>query len=136
MRRLLASLLLLIPMTLTAKADMVGQSQTVIESQIQAFLNDDMTTAYEYASPAIKRFFPSVEQFGRMVRGGYDPVYRPGNYAFGRSKETAGGRLVQEVLIKGPNGVDWTALYSMEMQPDGSVKIDGVQLLKTALPDA
>ena len=135
MRRLLASLLLMLSLTVTAKADMVSDGQTVIENQIQAFLNNDMDTAYQFASPTIKRYFPTVEQFGRMVRSGYDPVYRPGNYAFGRSK-TRGDGFVQEVLIKGPNGVDWTALYSMEVQPDGSLKINGVQLLKTALPDA
>lgn len=136
MQRLIASLLLILPLTVTARADMVSDGQNVIESQIQAFLNDDMEGAYQYASPMIKRYFPSVEQFGRMVRSGYDPVYRPGNYAFGRTKPQGDGGFVQEVLIKGPNGVDWTALYAMEVQPDGTLKINGVQLLKMALPDA
>ena len=70
-----------------------------------------------------------------MVKRGYQPVYRPGNYAFGRSKSAAdGGGIIQEVIIQAPDGEDWTALYSLERQPDGSWKINGVQMIKAAAP--
>jgi len=38
------------------------------------------------------------------------------------------------VLISGPDGKDWTALYFLVKQPDGSYKINGVQMLQRA-PD-
>jgi hypothetical protein len=38
------------------------------------------------------------------------------------------GRLVQRVLLVGPDGVPVTALYFMEQQPDGSWKISGCVL--------
>lgn len=112
----------------------VDRSQTVIESQITSFLRGDIEGAYSHAAPAIKEIYPTVEQFGKMVRGGYGPVYRPGNYAFGRWRETPGGGVIQEVLIAGPDGQDYTAIYLMERQPDGRMKIRGVSLIKQALP--
>ncbi len=126
-----ATLLLLTP----ARADDAAAAQSVIESQIQAFLADDMSTAYSFAAPSIKRMYPDESRFFDMVKRGYQPVYRPGNFAFGRSKLAPDGSgLIQEVLIQGPDGQDWTALYSLERQPDGSFKINGVQMIKAAAP--
>lgn len=112
----------------------IEMSQSVIESQIKAFLAGDIDTAYSFAAPDIKAIYPTVDQFGTMVRSGYGPVYRPGNYAFGRSREISGGGVIQEVLISGPDGNDYTAIYQMERQPDGSMKIRAVSLIKAAPP--
>ena len=118
----------------TARADdPKAAGQDVIESQINAFLNDDMATAYSFAAPQIKNLFPDEARFFDMVKKGYAPVYRPGNFAFGRG-EVNGDGMVQEVLIAGPDGQDWTALYMLQRQPDGSWKIAGVRMLKSALP--
>jgi hypothetical protein len=115
-----------------AKADdPIAAARTVIESQISAFLKDDAESAYSFASPRIKNVFPNKEQFFEMVRKSYEPVYHPGNYAFGRNKILSDGAVVlQEVLISGREGKDWTAVYELGLQPDGSYKINGVQMLK------
>ncbi|KQR67792.1 hypothetical protein ASG25_00010 [Rhizobium sp. Leaf384] len=112
-------------------AEPVDTARSVIGQQIEAFLNDDAAKAYSFASPQIKGLFPSEALFFEMVKRGYRPVYRPGNYAYGRSK-VDGTTVVQEVLISGPDGKDWTALYSLTLQPDGSYKINGVQMLQQA----
>lgn len=118
-----------------ARANDAALARGVIESQITAFLNDDAATAYSFAAPSIKQIYPNETRFFDMVKRGYQPVYRPGNFAFGRSKPAADGAgLVQEVIIQGPGGQDWTALYSLERQPDGSFKINGVQMIKAAAP--
>ena len=109
----------------------VDTAQSVIESQIEAFLNNDAKTAYSFASPQIRGKFPDQDIFFDMVKRGYAPVYRPGNFAFGRSK-VEGDTVVQEVLISGPDGKDWTALYFLVRQPDGTYKINGVQMLQQA----
>lgn len=117
------------------RADEVADGRTVIESQINAFLTDDMAAAYSFASPSIKNLYPDQTRFFEMVKRGYQPVYRPGNFAFGRSRlAPGGGGIVQEVIISGPDGQDWTALYSLERQPDGSFKINGVQMIRAAAP--
>lgn len=130
----LALLLTAVMLTLVpARANDAAAGRLVIERQIEAFLRDDMTTAYSFAAPSIKRIYPDESRFFDMVKRGYQPVYRPGNYAFGRSRVAPDGiGVVQEVLISGPDGEDWTALYSLERQPDGSFKINGVQMIKAA----
>jgi len=132
---LAASLLAVLAAFAPARADDAASARDVIESQINAFLSDDMDAAYSFAAPAIKQLYPDQSRFFDMVKRGYEPVYRPGNFAFGRSKAAADGAgIVQEVIIQGPDGQDWTALYSLERQPDGTLKINGVQMFKSAAP--
>ncbi|MEK1933054.1 MAG: DUF4864 domain-containing protein [Pararhizobium sp.] len=123
--------ILMISVSLVRAAEPVDTAQSIIQDQIEAFLNDDAATAYSFASPQIKAKFPDKTIFFDMVKRGYAPVYRPGNFAFGRSK-VAGDTIVQEVLISGPDGKDWTALYFLAKQPDGTYKINGVQMLQQA----
>ena len=42
----------------------------------------------------------------------------------------AGGRIAQRVHIVDDNGEAWEAMYTLEQQPDGSLKITGCSLLK------
>ncbi|KQV34355.1 MULTISPECIES: DUF4864 domain-containing protein [unclassified Rhizobium] len=121
---------LLLPFSAHA-VEPVDTAQSIIQHQIEAFLADNKAEAYSFASPQIRSKFPNQDIFFDMVRRGYAPVYRPGNFAFGRSK-VVGGTIVQEVLISAPDGKDWTALYFLEKQPDGSYKINGVQMLQQA----
>ncbi|MDP9592398.1 DUF4864 domain-containing protein [Shinella sp. AETb1-6] len=112
-------------------AEPLDTVQDIIERQIAAFLADDAATAYAFASPAIREKFATEDAFFDMVRKSYAPVYRAGNFAFGRSK-IVGDMVVQEVLISGLDGKDWTALYQLLRQPDGSYRINGVHMVRTA----
>lgn len=130
--RLPVAVFLCVSMPLFAYAEEpVDTAQGIIQNQIAAFLNDDAKTAYSFASPTIRGKFPNETAFFDMVKKGYGPVYRPGNFAFGRSK-VEGDMVVQEVLISGPDGKDWTALYQLLKQPDGSYKINGVHMVHAA----
>jgi hypothetical protein len=101
--------------------------QQTISKQIDAFLNDDADTAYSVAAPGIKNRYPDKDGFFAMVKKSYQPVYRVGNYAFGRYAEPDPGAMAfQEVYITSPDGKDWTAVYKLLHQPDGSWKIGGV----------
>ena len=110
-------------------ADDVATAQTVIRSQEQAFSHDDAATAYSYAAPAIKQIFPQADIFMSMVQNSYAPVYRHKSFEFGESR-AADGRIAQRVHIIDANGEAWEALYTLEQQPDGSLKITGCSLLK------
>lgn len=113
--------------------DPVQTAQSMIEEQIRAFLKDDADTAYSFAAPGIKAMYPDKDVFFAMVKKSYEPVYHPGNYAFGRVKSIDDGAVVyQEVLISGRDGKDWTAIYQVARQPDGSFKINGVQIVPNA----
>ncbi len=82
------------------------------------FKSGQDAAAYSHASPMIKGFFPDVNMFMGMVKRGYQPVYNPKSYDFGRAKNRTMERSVQEVLITGPDGKPWTALYEMTREPD------------------
>lgn len=101
--------------------------QKTISDQIVAFLNDDAETAYSFAAPGIQDRFPDKDMFFAMVKKSYAPVYRPGNYAFGRYMAVEKDAMAfQEVLITGTDGKDWKAVYKLVRQPDTSWKIGGV----------
>ncbi|MBR0969824.1 MULTISPECIES: DUF4864 domain-containing protein [Bradyrhizobium] len=115
--------------TAPAFADDVTAAQGVIRAQEQAFAHDDAAGAYSHAAPAIREIFPAPDIFMSMVQNGYPPVYRHKSFEFGESK-TEGNRVAQRVHIVDANGEAWEALYTLELQPDGSYKITGCSLLK------
>lgn len=106
----------------------VKAAQSSIEAQIRAFLAGDDTTAYSYAAPNIQKLFPDVERFMGMVTGSYQPVWKPRNFAFGKAEEISPSSIVQQVLLVGPDGKDYEAIYTLELQPDGTFRITGVSL--------
>src|SRR5258708_22118380 len=110
-------------------ADDVAAAQSVIRSQEQAFSRDDPAAAYSHAAPAIQGIFPDAETFMAMVRNSYAPVYRHKSFEFGEAR-VADGKIAQRVHILDVEGVPWEALYTLELQPDGSLKITGCMLLK------
>ena len=110
-------------------ADNVAAAQDVIRSQAEAFGRDDAVAAYSYAAPAIKGIFPQAEIFMSMVQQGYAPVYRHKSFEFGEAR-ASDGRIEQRVHIIDADGVPWEALYTLEQQADGSLKITGCSLLK------
>ena len=113
----------------SARAGDVTAAQGVIRAQEQAFARDDATTAYSYAAPAIKELFPAPDIFMSMVQNGYAPVYRHKSFEFGES-QSDGDWIAQHVRIVDADGNAWEALYTLELQPDGSYKITGCSLLK------
>jgi hypothetical protein len=125
---LLLTLLILAPMC--ANADDNGSAaRSVITQQEQALARDDAATAYAQAAPDIHALFPTADIFMAMVKQGYAPVYRHKSFEFGESK-IDGGTVAQRVHIVDANGEAWEALYTLEQQPDGSIKITGCSLLK------
>lgn len=131
MRRALVALTL-VPIFLASMAFAgdaeIKAAQTVIDSQLKAFIANDGATAYSFAAPNVKQIFPTVDIFMNMVTNGYAPVRKPQSYSFGRVEQTAPGSIVQQVLIVGPDGKDYEAVYTLQQQPDGSFKITGCSL--------
>jgi hypothetical protein len=131
MRR--APLILAVVQLLWASAALAGDTeikaaQTVIDSQLKAFIANDGVAAYSFAAPNVKRIFPTVDTFMSMVTNGYAPVRKPQSYSFGKVEQTGPSSIIQQVLIVGPDGKDYEAVYTLELQPDGSFKITGCSL--------
>lgn len=126
--RVLLVILALFPAAAYAGDNEVSAAQGTIEAQLKAFQADDSERAYSYAAPNIKRIFPSVDIFMGMVESGYQPVRNPRNFAFGKVEEMGAGSIVQQVLLSGPDGKEYEAVYTLELQPDGVWRITGVSL--------
>ena len=109
--------------------DDVATAQGVIRAQEQAFGRDDFAAAYSHAAPAIQQIFPDPETFMAMVRKSYAPVWRHKSFEFGEAR-AFDGKIAQRVHILDAEGMPWEALYTLEQQPDGSLKITGCVLLK------
>jgi Domain of unknown function (DUF4864) len=113
-----------------------SEFQRIITGQVEAFKADDGSKAYSFAAPSIQMIYPSSETFMKMVAQGYPQVYRPRSYKFiGAMLDTA-GRPSQKVLFIGPDGKAYSALYTMQKQPDGAWKIAGCVIIREAALDA
>ncbi|AZN99727.1 DUF4864 domain-containing protein [Mesorhizobium sp. M9A.F.Ca.ET.002.03.1.2] len=106
----------------------VKAAQATIDGQLRAFIADDGAAAYSFAAPNVKRIFPTVDTFMNMVTNGYPPVRKPQTYSFGKVQEMSPTSIIQQVLIVGPDGKDYEAVYTLEQQPDGSFRITGCSL--------
>ena len=129
MRLALAAILamLLSANSLAGEAE-VSSAQSTIDRQLKAFQANDGALAYSFAAPSIKRIFPTVEAFMGMVTQGYAPVRRPRSYSFGKVQEMSPTAIVQQVILVGPDGKTYEAVYTLEMQPDGTHLITGCSL--------
>lgn len=99
----------------------------VISQQLDAFQRDDEIEAFSYASPSIQAQFKTPAEFMRMVRSGYEAVYRPRSTRF-LEAIVMDGQIVQPLEVVAPDGSLVMAFYLMERQPDGSWRISGCVL--------
>ncbi len=141
MTRFLITLLLFFGLASFAHAQAVSDAesaefQKIITAQIDAFKSDDGQAAYSFAAPNIRMIFPSADLFMGMVKNGYPQVYRPRSYKFTGAVIDPAGRPSQKVLFIGPDGRAYTAIYTMEKQPDGSWKIAACAILREVGMDA
>ena len=106
----------------------VKAAQAAIDGQLKAFIANDGAAAYSFAAPNVKQIFPTVDTFMNMVTNGYPPVRKPQSYAFGKVEQTGPGSLIQQVLIVGPDGKNYEAVYTLQQQADGTFQITGCSL--------
>ena len=141
MLRSVLAVVLLVFMSMAAFAQSISETektefQRIITAQISAFRADDGPTAYSFAAPVVRNIFPTPEIFMSMVKQGYPLVYRPQAFNFTEALIDPMGRPTQKMLVVGPDGKTYEALYSMEKQPDGTWRISGCTLLEIPGLDA
>ena len=99
----------------------------VISQQLDAFQRDDEIEAFSYASPSIQAQFKTPAEFMRMVRSGYEAVYRPRSTRF-LEAFVLDGQIVQPLEVVAPDASLVVAYYLMERQPEGVWRIAGCVL--------
>lgn len=124
MRAFLLSLLLLLPLPAAAQdTEITG----VIQSQLDAFTDRDVATAWTFAGPNIQAMFGTPDNFGTMVREGYPMVWDNADARF-MQQESQDNRAIQRVLIRDPSGTTHVLDYMMSRTSEGW-KISGVRIV-------
>ena len=101
--------------------------ETVIGNQLEAFNARDISEAWQYASPNIKRMFGDPGNFGMMVQRGYPMVWDNADVRFLELRDL-GGMIWQKVMVRDAQGGLHILDYQMIETPQGW-QINGVQLL-------
>jgi hypothetical protein len=110
--------------------DDVEAIQSVVQLQLNALAEDDAAQAFALAAPATRSRIGSADNFLRMIKQDYDPIYRNRRAIFSPPEEIDGSTIQLVRLTDQENRV-WVAIYKMVRDDDGSWKIDGCQLLET-----
>lgn len=101
--------------------------ETVIGNQLEAFNDRDISEAWEYASPNIKRLFGDPGNFGMMVQQGYPMVWDNADVRFLELRDL-GGMVWQKVMVRDAQGGLHILDYQMIETAQGW-QINGVRLL-------
>ena len=99
------------------------ETQFIIESQIQAFLDENAELAYSYAAPLIKMKFNNPLEFMSMVKNYYEPVYNPKQFYFIDARYFEGA-IYHQLQIVSQQDESFLATYSL-IQDGGKWKISG-----------
>ncbi len=105
----------------------ISKTQDIINSQIQAFLKRDAALAFSYAAPIIKLKFNNPEEFMRMVKNYYEPVYNPKQYYFIESKYFDGS-IYHQLQIISQSNMSYLATYSL-IKDNNEWKISGCAVI-------
>lgn len=111
-------------------ADAIAIHQ-VVQSQLDALSNDDAASAFDLATSEKRMLIGSPDNFLRLIREEYNPIYRYQRAIFSRP-EVVDGDAAQMVRVTDGYGRVWVAIFWMQQENDGNWRIDGCQLLETA----
>lgn len=103
---------------------------TAVQSQLEALSNDDAASAFELTTSAKRMQIGTPDNFLRLIKEEYDPIYRHLGVIFS-TPEVIDGDAIQVVRITGSDSRVWVAIFWMQQEPDRSWKIDGCQLVRT-----
>ena len=95
-----------------AEKEFRPQIQKVITSQFNAFKEKNLSLAYSYASPEIKRQYPSAEIFGQMVKNGYSDIWNSKSHTF-EGLKLKGQMAFQMVTVISSNNTINNYLYTL-----------------------
>lgn len=103
----------------------------VVQAQLEALANDDAAAAFEQATLEKRMLIGSPDNFMRLIRELYEPIYRYKHLIYFRP-EVVHGTAVQMVRVTDRQSKVWVAIFWMQQDENLQWKIDGCHLLETA----
>lgn len=104
--------------------------QSAVQLQIEALTNDDADRAFALTTETTRSRLGSPDNFLRMIKEQYDPVYRH-RTALYSAPTVVHGKVYQVVRLTDLESHVWLAIYLMHKDAEGTWKIDGCQLIET-----
>tara|TARA_B100000925_G_C22003204_1_gene472322 strand:+ start:539 stop:952 length:414 start_codon:yes stop_codon:yes gene_type:complete len=95
-----------------AEKEFGPQIEKIITSQFNAFQEKNLLLAYSFASPEIKRRYPSAEIFGQMVKNGYSDIWNSKSHTF-EGLKINGEMAFQMVTVISNNNTINNYLYTL-----------------------
>jgi hypothetical protein len=102
----------------------------VVQSQLDALAKDDAAGAFALTTPAKRMQIGTADDFLRMIKEQYTPIYRPQLAIFSKP-EVVHGNAIQMVRLTDGYSHVWLAVFWMQQDEESRWKIDGCQLLET-----
>jgi len=101
-----------------------------VQSQLDALANDDAVGAFQLTTAAKRMQIGTPDNFLRMIKQDYDPIYRHLVVIF-FEPQVIDGDAVQVVRVTGSDSHVWVAIFWMQQEEGSGWKIDGCQLIET-----
>ena len=105
-------------------AAQISQARAVVQSQLDAFADDDAVKAFLLSSQPVRERFGSPDRFIAMIRRRYPMVCRPASVAF-LKPQWEDSDLMQPVQLTDAQGSGWLATFRLQPQPKGQWLIAG-----------
>ena len=101
----------------------------VIRQQIEAFKRNEISAAFDLATPEIQDQFRTSDIFFQMVIKNYAVILTHKTWNFGNLTKIRNEEYIQTVNFYEKDGRVIKALYVMEQQPEGNWRIGGCKLI-------
>lgn len=108
----------------------MAQIRSAVQAQIEALTKDDAVKAFDLTTEDTRNRLGSPDNFLKMIKEKYDPVYRH-RMALYSSPQIVLGKVYQAVRLTDLDSHVWVAIYLMHKDEEGTWKIDGCQLVQT-----
>lgn len=119
-------------MAASVPPDDVASIQQAIRGQLHALAEDDAESAFELITPSIRSQMGTPENFLRIIKEEYSPIYRHLVVIFS-APQALGDAIIQIVRLTDRESRVWLAIYNMQRDMTGNWKIDGCQLMETSV---
>lgn len=119
-----------VPINGITTADATAIHATV-QAQLDAFAKDDADAAFDLATLEKRVLIGSPDNFMRLIRERYEPIYRNRLVIF-FEPELVHGMPVQMVRVTDSYSRVWVAIFWMQQNDEFDWKIDGCHLVETA----
>lgn len=97
----------------------IDRIRSSIRDHFQAVTARDAERLYQTLTPAIKDYYSNSSNFLRVLTTQLKPLANARDFSFAKIEREAND-AVQSVILTGPKGREWIAIFKLQRQSDGA----------------